>query len=186
MSDWMLNNYAMVMTGIVVVTIVLLMAWAKRLEKERGRIRGNVYKGGFLSAEEFQRDWISVKANGRKGTAGYKYEDGPGCYVIESFPVGTENPDFAHPNEVYVGQSLHICNRVRNHLNGKGNGDVYADVREGKTRVRPFGKMRRDPNERPRASAHRRFPRDGVVQQHARRRTAQIRRKTWAGREPER
>lgn len=44
----------------------------------------------------------------------------------------TENPDFDHPNEVYVGQSLHICNRVRNHLNGKGNGDVYADVREGK------------------------------------------------------
>ena len=73
-----------------------------------------------------------MKANGRKGAAGYKYEDGAGCYVIESFPVGTENPDFSHPDEVYVGQSLHICNRVRNHLNGKGNGDVYADVREGK------------------------------------------------------
>lgn len=75
---------------------------------------------------------LDFKANGRKGAAGYKYEDGAGCYVIESFPIGTENPDFEHPHEVYVGQSLHICNRVRNHLNGKGNGDVYADVREGK------------------------------------------------------
>ena len=63
MSDWMLT-YAAVMTGIVVMTIVFLMVWAKRLEKERGRIRGNVYKGGFLSAEEFQRDWISMRANG--------------------------------------------------------------------------------------------------------------------------
>lgn len=132
MSEWILDNYAAIMTGIVVMTIVLSIVWAKRLEKERGRIRDNVHKGGFVSAEEFQRDWISMRANGRKGAAGYKYEDGPGCYVIESFPVGTENPDFEHPNEVYVGQSLHICNRVRNHLNGKGNGDVYADVREGK------------------------------------------------------
>ena len=132
MSDWMLNNYAAVMAGIVAITVILAIAGMKRLEKERGRIRDNVHKGGFISAEEFQRDWISMRANGRKGAAGYKYEDGPGCYVIESFPVGTENPDFDHPNEVYVGQSLHICNRVRNHLNGKGNGDVYADVREGK------------------------------------------------------
>lgn len=132
MSGWILDNYAAIMTTIVVATIVFSIVWAKRLEKERGRIHDNVYKGGFISAEEFQRDWISMKANGRKGAAGYKYEDGAGCYVIESFPVGTENPDFSHPDEVYVGQSLHICNRVRNHLNGKGNGDVYADVREGK------------------------------------------------------
>lgn len=33
---------------------------------------------------------------------------------------------------VYVGQSLHVCSRVRNHLTGHGNGDVYADVRNGK------------------------------------------------------
>lgn len=131
MTTWM-TAYAAALIGIVAITVVLAVAGMKRLEKERERIRDNVHKGGFISAEEFQRDWISMRANGRKGTAGYKYEDGPGCYVIESFPVGTENPDFEHPHEVYVGQSLHICNRVRNHLNGKGNGDVYADVREGK------------------------------------------------------
>lgn len=131
MTTWM-TAYAAALIGIVAITVVLSIVCAKKLEKERGRIRDNVYKGGFISAEEFQRDWISMRANGRKGTAGYKYEDGPGCYVIESFPAGIEHPDFEHPNEVYVGQSLHICNRVRNHLNGKGNGDVYADVREGK------------------------------------------------------
>ena len=56
MSGWTLDNYAAIMTTIVVATIVFLIVWAKRLEKERGRIRDNVYKGGFISAEEFQRD----------------------------------------------------------------------------------------------------------------------------------
>ena len=72
MSGWMLT-YAAVMTGAVVVAVVLLIAVAKGREKERARIRDNVYRGGFISAEEFQRDWISMKVNGRKGAAGYKY-----------------------------------------------------------------------------------------------------------------
>ena len=32
MSEWILDNYAAIMTGIVVMTIVLSIVWAKRLE----------------------------------------------------------------------------------------------------------------------------------------------------------
>lgn len=34
--------------------------------------------------------------------------------------------------EVYVGQSENMCQRIHMHLTGKGNGDVYADMRSGK------------------------------------------------------
>lgn len=54
--------------------------------------------------------------------------DQPGCYVIVTSP----SPDGTAFENVYVGQSLHVCSRVRNHLTGHGNGDVYADVRNGK------------------------------------------------------
>ena len=54
--------------------------------------------------------------------------DQPGCYVIVTSP----SPDGKAYENVYVGQSLYVCSRVRNHLTGHGNGDVYADVRNGK------------------------------------------------------
>ena len=54
--------------------------------------------------------------------------DQPGCYVIVTSPL----PDGTAFENVYVGQSLHVCSRVRNHLTGHGNGDVYSDVRNGK------------------------------------------------------
>lgn len=61
-------------------------------------------------------------------TGGYKMLDQPGCYVIVTSP----SPDGKAYENVYVGQSLYVCSRVRNHLTGHGNGDVYADVRNGK------------------------------------------------------
>lgn len=69
MTTWM-TTYAATLIGIVAIFVVLSIVWAKRIEKERGRIRDNVHKGGFISVEEFQRDWISMRANGRKGAAG--------------------------------------------------------------------------------------------------------------------
>lgn len=84
MSGWM-TAYAATMAGIVAIIVILAIAGMKRLEKERGRIRDNVHKGGFISAEEFQRDWISMRANGRNGAAGYKYEDGYERRLIDAF-----------------------------------------------------------------------------------------------------
>lgn len=119
-------TYAAVMTGIVVAIIVFSIVWAKRLEKERQRIRDYVCQGGFLSAEEFRREWASAKASGSDRIAGFKHEDGPGCYIVESFPAGTEDPDFKHPGEIHVGQSPRILDCVWNHLDGKSNEVVYV------------------------------------------------------------
>lgn len=126
MSDWMLNNYAAVMAGIVAITVILAIAGMKRLEKDRKVIRDYVCQGGFLSAEEFQRDWAAAKASGSDRIAGFKHEDGPGCYIVESFPAGTEDPDFANPPEIHVGQSPRILDCVWGHLDGKSTEGVYV------------------------------------------------------------
>ena len=51
-----------------------------------------------------------------------------GCYIILSCDNGN---DYRCYHDVYVGQSENVCQRVRNHLTGHGNGDVYCDVRNG-------------------------------------------------------
>ena len=38
---------------------------------------------------------------------------------------------YMHYENIYIGQSQNICQRVHNHLNGKGKGDVYADIKYG-------------------------------------------------------
>jgi uncharacterized protein YutE (UPF0331/DUF86 family) len=54
--------------------------------------------------------------------------DRPGCYVILFF---NQQPNiyYSNYNNVYVGQSMTVFARVRNHLTGHGNGDVYAEVK---------------------------------------------------------
>ncbi len=81
-----------------------------------------------FSAERFEALWRSDPAK-RKG---FFYRDHPGCYVILIYRHKPVLPfSFGYEN-VYAGQSLEVYRRVHNHLNRKGNGDVYADRREGK------------------------------------------------------
>ena len=63
---------------------------------------------------------------------GYRYEKKPGVYVILIFNKRVRGGNFYNYRDVYVGQSKTMANRVHNHLIGKGNGDVYADVKYGK------------------------------------------------------
>ena len=55
-----------------------------------------------------------------------------GCYVFLIFDEPVINNDYSSYNSVYVGQSENVGKRVRNHLTGHGNGDVYADFKYGK------------------------------------------------------
>lgn len=89
--------------------------------------RQSILGSQMISANGFLGNWKTTKS-GNKVTGGYKTLDQPGCYVIVTSP----SPDGKAYENVYVGQSLHVCSRVRNHLTGHGNGDVYADVRNGK------------------------------------------------------
>lgn len=96
------------------------------LEKMKHTVESN----GFQQAQEFMANWIRKGFGGRR--YGYKYMANSGCYVILTFDYPIENDDFSHPSEVYVGQSIHVYERVRAHFSGKGNGDVYADLRNGR------------------------------------------------------
>ncbi len=78
--------------------------------------------------ERFERQWIED----RKTRKGLMYRDKPGCYAILIYRFPKILPFTAGYSNVYVGQSLDVYHRVHNHLNRKGNGDVYADVRDGK------------------------------------------------------
>ena len=64
--------------------------------------------------------------------SGFKVQDRPGCYVILIFDKPVRNGRYKGYKNVYVGQSIHVFQRVRNHLTGHGNGEVYADVKYGK------------------------------------------------------
>ena len=48
------------------------------------------------------------------------------------------NPGGDDYENIYIGQSVKVCQRVHNHFNGKGNGDVYADRKMGKHLCVPF------------------------------------------------
>ena len=92
-------------------------------------IRDMVFSGDFITADRFESDWIH---KGFFGNYGSKYVDGPGCYIILMFNSPVSGTDYSHYVNGYVGQSINVCSRVHNHLNGKGNGDVYADRKAGK------------------------------------------------------
>ncbi len=84
--------------------------------------------GKWESSQEFLSHWI-IDARKHKG---YKYHDGPGCYVIATYrdPLN-DFDDLLHYDNVYVGQSLTVYQRVYNHFAGRGNGKVYGDLKYG-------------------------------------------------------
>lgn len=113
---------------LVLVSIARLRNDRRKLQARQREIRMSVLEGRAIGAQEFLDDW---KVGGRNARGGYRSMDQPGCYVILANP---SSGDGGEPSwdAVYVGQSIHVCSRVRQHLTGHGNGDVYADVREGR------------------------------------------------------
>lgn len=78
--------------------------------------------GEFISADRFVRDYQTR----------YASDGSPGCYVILVFDEPVRNDSWSEYSRSYVGQSVSVYKRVYGHLTGKGNGDVYADFRDGK------------------------------------------------------
>jgi hypothetical protein len=99
-----------------------------RAQEERRQFVHQVMSEAFTPCEDFEHHWITSSDE----RIGLKYQDGPGCYVILIFDEPVIDGDFQNYQNVYIGQSVKMFQRVHNHFNGKGNGDVYADVRAGK------------------------------------------------------
>ena len=111
--------------------LFLTVLWIKvRLtpKAKQARLRGKVRKGGFTYWEKFESEWIVSE----KDRVGLKYNDFSGCYVILIFEKPVHGRRFSGWENIYVGQSVNVCQRVHNHFNGKGKGDVYADIKYGK------------------------------------------------------
>lgn len=114
--------------GALAVLIVLWIKARNTPKARQARLRRRVKRGGFVFWEKFEEKWIVDE----KQRIGYKYNDYPGCYVILIFDKPVRGKRFWGWENIYVGQSVNVCARVHNHFNGKGKGDVYADIKYGK------------------------------------------------------
>jgi len=102
----------------------------RNLKRRNKQIRNIIFSGEFVPYQEFMDNWISERTD--QGNAGFKYNDGPGCYVILVFDEDNDSDDLNDYDDVYVGQSVNVCKRVHNHFTGKGNGNIFADIRAGR------------------------------------------------------
>lgn len=119
----------------VLLTVVFLCSRAsspkRKLKRKNKKIKKSIMSQKFIYYRDFENNWICSKSNRGKGV-GYKYNDRPGCYVITIYDDWVRNNNFMKYENIYVGQSINVCQRVHNHFNGKGNGDIYADIKYGK------------------------------------------------------
>ena len=93
-----------------------LLAYSARPlpKKMAARIRHRKY----IRMEQFLENWQQDK------------KDYPGCYIILIYNKKLIwNP--MHYDDIYIGQSVHVRNRVFHHLKGHGNGEVYYGLRSG-------------------------------------------------------
>lgn len=93
---------------------VAITVWQAHEQEERRR---NVMSSIPVSAQDFLANW---RIGGSNSGRGYYAIDSPGCYVILINAVPLANGDVTY-DDVYVGQSIHVCRRVRQHLTGHGN-----------------------------------------------------------------
>lgn len=114
-----------------VLAISIPLILIKNIIIANRKIKQSILNGEFISAKDFQSNWIAAK-HGNKGIVGYKYNDNPGCYIILIFDNEVTDNDYSQYKDVYVGQSINMCQRIHDHLSGYGNGDVYADFKYGK------------------------------------------------------
>ena len=123
-----MNLNQILLCGALVILVALWIKARNTPKAKQARLRRKVKKGGFVSWEKFEEDWIVDE----KKHIGNKYNDFSGCYVILIFDKPVHGKRFWGWENIYVGQSVNVCQRVHNHFNGKGKGDVYADIKYGK------------------------------------------------------
>ena len=115
----------------IIESIITSVKDVIKANEKNQKIKDKILNGDFIYYKDFENNWITQK-QGNKGISGYKYSDCSGCYVILIFPIPIENNKFENYENVYIGQSVNICKRVHSHFNGKGKGDIYADIKYGK------------------------------------------------------
>ncbi len=113
----------------VIILLALYIALRRTRRVTNTRLRRKIRRGEFIHYAKFEENWI---VHGAEKPTGYKYADFSGCYVIMIFDKPVRGKRFVNYENIYIGQSVNVCQRVHNHFNGKGKGDVYADIKYGK------------------------------------------------------
>ncbi len=111
----------------VLLVLWLIVRGSRRVTQ--ARLRRRIRSGRFIHYTEFEENWRTHDEDGDR--AGYKYNDFSGCYVIMIFEKRVHFNRFRNYDNIYIGQSVNVCQRVHNHFCGKGKGDVYADIKYG-------------------------------------------------------
>lgn len=106
--DYVLLSVACFVLSLITCVFGFRSRVAERKALERVR---SLSDGIGASPQEFMRARSALTRNG----------DFTGIYVIHN----------KTKDKYYVGQSVRVVGRVRQHLMGRGNGDVYADYKYG-------------------------------------------------------
>ena len=135
---------------LIVILRIIYLSRENPQQKQNRKLRRMMASHKPILSEDFLEQWIIEEHRDPKTCSGFRYADRSGCYVVEIYS-GRLAYTLGKRSEAYVGQSLHVCHRVHGHLSGKGNGDVYADARDGcviTIRFYPVGKKRLNDLER--------------------------------------
>ena len=113
------------MCEIVFVFLFLFMTFVLifRFIKDK-KIRDKVLSSRFIEANRFLKSKNPIYKNGEFSKSG--------CYVILifSFPVCDEN--YKSLMILLLGESLNLSKRMKQHLTGSGNKNVFRDYQKGK------------------------------------------------------
>lgn len=99
-------------------------------EKARKLARKTLLDGAGtrMSAERFMEGWATQEglAEGQGGTG---YLDFVGCYVVVTCEGAVHRDDYSRYRDLYVGKSTNMGRSIHDDFTGRGNVDVYADVK---------------------------------------------------------
>ena len=80
-----------------------------------------------MSAETFLENWSTSDKLGV--TPGGGYLGYSGCYAIATYDAAVKKDDYGTFRDIYVGKSSNMGASIHADVSGKGNHDVYADVK---------------------------------------------------------
>ena len=152
--EWIKSNWAYIAAifGIVVLCVLLKNIWiyiTNEKEKQKRQIERDLRIAEeqnrieelerIKAAEEQRKQFLEEQKNklmeqqrnallSEHGVPAYSFneiaqstKDFAGCYILY-------NED---TSEAYVGQATRVLERIKKHLSGRGNGEVYADYKYG-------------------------------------------------------